>query len=105
MLYAITSYLTTDFTDKQGDDDKTVNMDGIEVKTTFTDVNDYVTAKEVVNLRSLPSTTHESSRILGTLSAGEKLKRTGVNRELGWSRLEYNGITVYAITSYLENIE
>ena len=105
VLYAITSYLTTDFTDKQGDDDKTVNMDGIEVKTTFTDVNDYVTAKEVVNLRSLPSTTHESSRILGTLSAGEKLKRTGVNRELGWSRLEYNGITVYAITSYLENIE
>ena len=105
VLYAITSYLTTDFTDKQGDDDKTVNMDGIEVKTTFTDVNDYVTAKEVVNLRSLPSTTHESSRILGTLSAGEKLKRTGVNRELGWSRLEYNGITVYAITSYLKNIE
>ena len=105
VLYAITSYLTTDFTDKQGDDDKTVNMDGIEVKTTFTDVNDYVTAKEVVNLRSLPSTTHESSRILGTLSAGDKLKRTGINRELGWSRLEYNGITVYAITSYLENIE
>ncbi len=105
VLYAITSYLTTDFTDKQGDDDKTVNMDGIEVKTTFEDINDYVTAKEVVNLRSLPSTTHESSRILGTLSAGEKLKRTGVNRELGWSRLEYNGITVYAITSYLENIE
>lgn len=105
VLYAITSYLTTDFTDKQGEDGKTLNIDGIEVKTTFTDVNDYVTAKEVVNLRSLPSTTHESSRILGTLSAGEKLKRTGVNRELGWSRLEYNGITVYAITSYLENIE
>ena len=105
VLYAVTSYLTTDFTEKQDDDGKNVNVDGIEVKTTFTDVNDYVTAKEVVNLRSLPSTTHESSRILGTLSAGEKLKRTGINKELGWSRLEYNGITVYAITSYLENIE
>ena len=105
VLYAVTSYLTTDFTEKQDDDGKTLNIDGIEVKTIFTDVNDYVTAKEVVNLRSLPSTTHESSRVLGTLSAGEQLKRTGINKDLGWSRLEYNGMTVYAITSYLENIE
>ena len=105
VLYAVTSYLTTDFTEKQDDDGKTLNIDGIEVKTIFMDVNDYVTAKEVVNLRSLPSTTHESSRVLGTLSAGEQLKRTGINKDLGWSRLEYNGMTVYAITSYLENIE
>ncbi|MCR5459655.1 MAG: glycoside hydrolase family 25 [Acetatifactor sp.] len=105
VLYAVTSYLTTDFSVKKGDEGKSINIDGIEVKTVFEDVNDYVTAKEIVNLRSLPSTTHESSRILGTLSAGERLRRTGINKDLGWSRLEYNGMTVYAITSYLVNVE
>ncbi len=105
VLYAVTSYLTTDFSVKKGEEGKTVNIDGIEVKTVFEEVNDYVTAKEIVNLRSLPSTTHESSRILGTLSAGEKLRRTGINKDLGWSRMEYNGMTVYAITSYLVNVE
>lgn len=104
VLYAVTSYLTTDFSVKY-DDDRTYNMDGIEVKTVFESISDYVTAKEVVNLRSLPSTTHASSRILGTLSAGERLKRTGINSDLGWSRLEYDGMTVYAITSYLETVQ
>ncbi len=105
VLYAVTSYLTTDFSVKKGDEEKSINVDGIEVKTVFEEVNDYVTAKEIVNLRSLPSTTHESSRILGTLSAGERLRRTGINKDLGWSRMEYNGMTVYAITSYLVNVE
>lgn len=105
ILYAVTNYLTTDFSEQEtGGNKGIVNMDGIEVKTSFEDLNDIVTAKELVNLRSLPSTTHESSRVIGTLKAGEELKRTGINRELGWSRLEYEGMTVYAITSFLEEV-
>lgn len=104
VLYAVTNYLTTDFTKKDDEKKAIVNMDGIEVKTVFEIVDEGVTAKELVNLRSLPSTTHEYSRVIGTLRAGEELKRTGINRELGWSRLEYEGMTVYAITSFLETI-
>lgn len=107
VLYAVSSYLTTDLSaDQVGQgafgEQTIVNVDGITVKTVFEEVDDPVTAKDVVNLRSLPSTTHENSRILGTLKAGEILKRTGINKELGWSRLEYEGMAVYAITSYLD---
>lgn len=103
VLYAVTNYLTTDFSPVEGER-AVVNMDGIEVKTVFEKSSDIVTAKELVNLRSLPSTTHESSRVVGTLSAGEELKRTGINKDLGWSRLEHEGMTVYAITSFLETV-
>ena len=39
------------------------------------------------------------------LEAGQKLRRTGINKDVGWSRLEYEGTTVYAITSFLEVCE
>ena len=73
-----------------------------QIMTDFLPDNSKVTAKEVVNLRSLPSTTDEACVILGTLSNGEVLQRTGISYEMGWSKLEYNGQTVYAVTSYLE---
>lgn len=109
-LYAVTSYLTTDLEAKpsspsqEGVSDAVV-VDGVTIKTSFTEVNDRVTAKDVVNLRSIPSVTNEAVRIVGTLSAGEVLTRTGINNEQGWSRLDYNGQTVYAITSYLSTVE
>jgi len=110
-LYAVTSYLTTDLDAKpdslsqgEGESDAVV-VDGVTIKTSFTDVNDQVTAKELVNLRSIPSVTNEAVRVVGTLSAGEVLTRTGINNEQGWSRLDYNGQTVYAITSYLSTVE
>jgi uncharacterized protein YraI len=111
-LYAVSSYLTTDLESKPQEttpESTTVSdaviVDGVTIKTTFTEMNDNVTAKDVVNLRSLPSVTNESVRIVGTLSAGEVLTRTGINYEYGWSRLDYNGQTVYAITSYLTETE
>lgn len=110
ILYAVTSYLTTDLeakpssTSQEGVSDAVV-VDGVTIKTSFTEVNDRVTAKDVVNLRSIPSVTNEAVRIVGTLSAGEVLTRTGINNEQGWSRLDYNGQTVYAITSYLSTVE
>ena len=67
---------------------------------TFIDVNDTVTAKDVSNLRSMPSTSEEGN-VVGQLKNGETLTRTGRNDDTGWSRLNYNGQTVYAVSAYL----
>ncbi len=66
----------------------------------FTEVADTVTAKDVTNLRSVPSTL-DSENIVAQLLNGETLARTGVNESTGWSRLEYDGQTVYAVSGYL----
>lgn len=92
-VYAITSYLTTDLSFKAP---QTPSQD-IVSGNTFEPENDSVTAKEKVNLRALPTT---DSEVVYTLKAGEFLERTAVSNK-GWSRLIYNGQTVYAVTSYL----
>lgn len=88
-VYAITSYLSNEVIEIQKPD--TVN--GI----VFTACSDRVTAKIEVNLRSLPTT---DSEIMGKLESGTFLERTATS-DNGWSRLVYNGHTVYAVTSYL----
>jgi len=83
ILYAVDSLLTNDLTYIPG----------------FTAVSDQVTAKEEANLRSRPSTDNDST-VLGKLAYGEIANRTGVSNS-GWSRLSYNGKTVYAKSSVL----
>ncbi len=63
----------------------------------YTEVNEKVTAKDVTNLRESATT---KSNIVKALRNGETVVRTGIGNN-GWSRLLYNGKTVYAITSYL----
>lgn len=63
----------------------------------YTSVNEQVTAKEVINLRTAATT---KSDIVATLRNGDIVIRIGVGTN-GWSKLQYNGQTVYAITSYL----
>ncbi len=63
----------------------------------YTDTNEQVTAKQEVNLREGPSTKYN---IAGVLKSGTFITRTGIGKN-GWSRLSFNGKTVYAITSYL----
>lgn len=92
-VYAISSYLTTDLSYIT----PTVPTEDIVAGNTFTVANDKVTAKETVNLRSLPTT---DSEVVATLQNGEFLQRTAISNK-GWSRLDYNGNTVYAISSYL----
>ena len=98
IVYAITSYLTTDLTQKEPIQQKPVETD-IVAGNTFTPINDSVTAKEEVNLRALPNT---DSEIIGKIYSGDFLARTATSNK-GWSRLIYNGQTVYAVTSYLSN--
>lgn len=66
----------------------------------FTEQQDSVTPKDVVNLRSVPTTTDEEN-IIVQCQNGEVLTRTGVNKDTGWSRIDYNGQTLYAVTQYL----
>ena len=71
----------------------------------FDEVDEYVTAKIETNLRTFPST--EESEVVYTLPNGEYIRRIGINKITGWSKLEYEGEIVYAMTLYLttEQIE
>ncbi len=96
-LYCVSSYLIR--ADGSADDQDT-HEPGIQ--TQFQEVNDRVTAKDVVNLRSLPSTTDPDCKVVAQLKKGEIITRTGINTDVGWSRVEWGGQTLYCITSYLE---
>ena len=90
IYYAVSSYLTTDLSEPE-----------YEIQTQFTPVNELVTAKEAVNLRTLPSVTHEKSEVVIQLPYGVVFTRTGINTDLGWSRVEYNGQTLYCVSQYI----
>ena len=77
----------------------------IEIQTQFEFVDDKVTAKKAVNLRSLPSTEDPRCVVVAQLDNGVVIRRTGINRDLGWSRVDYNGQPLYCITSYLKVVE
>ena len=98
VCYAVSSYLTTDVAGTESG-----HQPGIQ--TQFREVGDTVTAKELVNLRTLPSTTDPDCEIVGQLKKGDRVIRNGVNDDLGWSRVVYEGKTVYCVTRYLEVIE
>lgn len=97
ICYAISNYLTVDpnYVAPSFEEED----DGIN--TVFTACNDRVTAKELVNLRTIPSVTRADSVVIAQLPKGQWITRTGINTDVGWSRVEYNGQTLYCITSYL----
>lgn len=96
-VYCVSNYLTTDLSYVKPQENES------EFKTKFTDVSENVTAKEVTNLRNRPSV-ESPSEVIAELKNGEVIVRTGVSNE-GWSRVEYNGQTLYCISSYLEVVQ
>lgn len=90
-LYAVTSYLTTDMAD--------TGQQAPPQGPVYTPVNEQVTAKMETNLRTEPSTASDDT-IVALLHNGETLTRTAIG-DNGWSQLDYNGQTVYAVSSYL----
>lgn len=66
----------------------------------FGEVKESVTPKDVVNLRSVPTTT-DAENIVTQARNGETLTRIGVNDSTGWSKIDYNGQILYAVTQYL----
>ena len=101
IYYAVSSYLTTDL-DYAGTPEYEVETEDDGVETRFVAVNEQVTAKIEVNLRTLPSVEHPDCKIVTLLKNGTVVTRTGINEELGWSRLDYNGQTVYCVSSMLK---
>lgn len=94
-LYAVTSYLTTNMED--------TGQQAPPQGPVYTPVSETVTAKMETNLRTEPSTAN-SDTVVGLLHNGEVLTRTAVG-DNGWSQLDYNGQTVYAVSSYLIVVE
>lgn len=72
---------------------------------TFEPVDDVVTAKDVTNLRSEPSTSQGQATVLAQLRNGETAVRIGKEERTGWSKLVYDGQIVYASTNYLIVVE
>ncbi|NMB43887.1 MAG: hypothetical protein GX995_07135 [Clostridiales bacterium] len=119
--YVITSYITTDLSHKaknssgQNKEEGEVkeptkpspekpSLDKPEAGMNFVSVNEKVTAKELTNLRLIPSQASDDL-VAGQLKNGEIAIRTGIDKDKGWSRLVYSDKTLYAVTSYLENVE
>ena len=94
VCYAVTSYL-------EAPDGSDLEPDSGEIKTQFEDIDDWVTPKEKVNLRSIPSVDDPRSQVVATITSADKVHRTGINRDVGWSRVEYEGQTLYCVTQYL----
>lgn len=72
---------------------------GVIPETYFEEVNEQVTAKIEVNLRSSMDQGSEDN-IVCTLANGDVAVRTGVGAN-GWSRIEYGSQILYCVSSYL----
>lgn len=94
--YAISSYLL----EKEPEQTKEA-----DVGMAFEEVSQQVTPTKEVNLRTVPSTTRKDSQVVVKLENGEIITRTGVNKELGWSRVSYRGQTLYCVSNLLEVVE
>lgn len=92
VVYAVTSYLSNEVVKPATPNAPSSDNDG------YKSVDEQVTAKKETNLRTKPTT--EGSDVVYTLKRGEYVRRIGVHTN-GWSKLEYNGQTVYAVSSYL----
>lgn len=94
-VYAKTSLLTTEVNSQVS----SASSEQKPVSDGFSAASGRVTAKEETRLRTAPST--DNSEIVYTLKRGEFVELTGKNTASGWSKLIYNGQTVYAVSSYL----
>lgn len=102
-VYAVSAYLTTDLTYKTPEKptypNRVSTQDGRVI--VFTDCDDYITPKDLINLRTEPSTSEGESTVRTQVRNGTNLHRTGYSEGSGWSRVEYNGEILYAVTNYV----
>ena len=105
--YAISYMLTTDRNYQtsalDNPDNRVTTADGYVIL--FRDCDDEVTAKEYVNLRTEPSTAQGSNTVSAQLKTGLTARRTGISIDSGWSRVEFNGLVLYVVTSFVHPVE
>lgn len=106
-LYAVSRYLTEDLTYQppvaEPDPNVVSTKDGRTI--TFTDCDDNISPKEYVNLRLEPSTSEGNDTVHCRLEYGKIVHRTGISEASGWSRVEYDGMVLYVVTSYMYVVE
>lgn len=109
LCYAVSSLLTTDLTVKpQEEQEPQKELEEPEddgIKTVFTECNEKVCPKIEVNLRTLPSVTDPNSQVVVTIRHGDIVNRTGINTDVGWSRVEYGEQVLYCVSSYVYVVE
>lgn len=66
---------------------------------TFAAADDYITSKSKTNLRDAPDI--NNSEVVIQLENGSYVHRIGISYETGWSKVEYNGDTLYCWTEYM----
>lgn len=98
--YAVSSYL--EILSETQEMSAESEASSTEIKTKFTSVNEKVTPKEKVNLRRMPSTEHPDAVVVATVTNGVILERTGINDDVGWSRVVYNGEVLYCVSRYVK---
>lgn len=86
------------------DDSSNVSEPDNNLGMSFAEVYEEVTAKDVTNLRSEPSTEQGQATVVTQLRNGTVAIRTGINEDSGWSRLEYDGKVLYAVSTYLLSV-
>lgn len=105
-VFAVTYTLTTDLDYKPDQEESAENRvstaDGRVI--IFKECEDVVTAKEVVNLRTEPSTSQGTATVSCQLRNGDTARRTGFSADSGWSRVEYNGQVLYVVSSYVQEV-
>jgi len=102
ICYAVTSYLEEVSSGSSQPEPQTANA---EIETQFEEINDRVTPKIEINLRAKPSVTDPGAVVVATIRNGEVVTRTGINGDVGWSRVIYNGQTLYCVNQYLTSAE
>ncbi len=107
VLYAVTQYLTTDVSDAPLiDEPGTGQAEPLDISTiAFVDCDDYIKPRERVNLRTEPSTARGANSVRTQISNDVVLHRTGYTADGAWSRVEYNGESLYIINSYIDVVE
>lgn len=99
VCYAVSSYLTQVSGASAQPEEKPGSG---EIETVFEPITDRVTAKKEVNLRRKPSVQDPEAVVVATIYAGDIVQRTGINRDVGWSRVVYNGEVLYCVSSYIK---
>lgn len=102
VVYASSRLLATSMDYKE---QEKITAENPEAGMHFTAASGTVMAKDgQTNLRTLP-TTNEPSQVVATLTGDMTAQRIGIDKDKGWTKLTYNGQTVYAVTNYLTVVE
>lgn len=107
VVYAVSNYLTTDLDYKTPEEpvnpNRVTTLDGRVI--IFVDVDNYVTPKQYVNLRTEPSTSQGDATVSCQITNGTVVHRTGYSADSGWSRVEHNGLVLYVVSSMVSGVE